>query len=82
MNYVTFLGPYDDVVASALTFSNPARISTNPKKTDVRIFLQTDKFTGDITTQEGEFALSNLMKDSRVLLQFQQAVSTKNGEKG
>ena len=41
------------------------------------IFLQTDEFVGDITTYDGEFARSILVKKSRVLERFRHAVASK-----
>lgn len=76
-----FFAPNDDVNAAALNVFKSEKNLNISYNNDVRIFLQTDEFVGDITTYEGEFARSILVKKSRVLEQFRQAVASKMEKK-
>lgn len=77
-----YFGPNDSVDVSLLNvFKSDSKTQTVSYMNDVRIFMQTDGFSGDITTFDGEFTRSILIKKSKTLERFRQAVASKLGRK-
>ena len=77
-----YFGPINNVDASLLNvFKIDSKTQTVSYYNDVCIFMQTDGFSGDITTIDGEFTRSILIKKSKTLEGFRQAVASKLGKK-
>ena len=58
-----YLGPNDNVDVSLFNvYKSDPKTQTVSYLNDVHIFMQTDGFSGDITTFDGEFTRSTLIK--------------------